>query len=295
MKVGWILIGDRNTPSSRIMGMNVSDWMNKNGIDSKINGPNDALMDYDTIIFQKIFDADAQRIAKYWKEKWHKQIIYVIDDLYGEGLPMAQIADKVVCGSDYIREWIRPYTQAKLYTIDDAYETPRALHKTNYKTDKVKVLWFGTLLHWPQAEQIRPLVEDLGYEYVTITAHPQATKQWSLDTIWQDIIDSDIVIIPYLGALPPYELAKGNNRLTQSMVLGLPCIVSPIPAYIPIIRQGRTGYICYDNNTIDWTTYLRLLVGADTRERIGTMARNDVVDKYSIDSIGKRWLEILND
>lgn len=278
MRVGWILIGDKNTPSSRIMGMNVSDWMNKNKIDSHIIGTQDTLFNYDALIFQKIFDVYTQRLANYWKNTHGKQIIYIIDDLYVEGIPMVQLADKVVCGSDYIKEWIRPYTSAKLYTIDDAYETPKDLYKVRYDTKKIRVVWFGTLLHFPQAEQLRPLIEHLGYEYVTITAHPQATKQWSLDTIWQDIIDSDIVVIPYLGALPPYELAKGNNRLTQSMVLGLPCIVSPIPAYISIIRQGKTGYICYDNTTEDWETYLRFLSSQDIRERLGKQGRLDVID-----------------
>ena len=292
MKIGWILIGDRNTPSSRIMGYNVHDWMLQNGIDSKILGPIYNFTDIDTIIFQKIFSSGAIYTAN--KYKGTKEIIYIIDDLYNEGVPMAQIADKVVCGSEYIKDWIRPYTKAKLYTINDAYETPREFCKTKYTNSEMPVVsWFGTLLHFQQAEEVRPLIESLGFKYVTISACKEATKQWSLDTIWQDLIDSDIIAIPYLGELPPFELAKGANRVTQSMVLGLPIIASPIPAYLSIVRQGKNGFITRTNTLEEWEIYLKLLKNWRLREIIGKTAREDVIDKYSTETIGNKWKEIL--
>jgi hypothetical protein len=292
MYIGWILIGDKNTPSSRIMGINVSNWMNQNGIISDILISPYNIDLYDIIIFQKIF-TEINR-AKECQEKG-KEVIYILDDLYFEGIPMAQIADKVVCGSEYIREWIQSYTKAKLYTINDAYETPRNLYKKEHREDNLIISWFGTLLHFPQAETIRPLIESLGFKYITISACKEATKQWRLDTIWSDLIDSDIIVIPFLGELPPFELAKGNNRLTQSMILGLPVITSPIPAYTEIIRQGKNGFVCLNNSKNEWTMYLEILKNRDLRIKIGQQAREDVLDKYSIDTIGHKWEEILND
>jgi len=297
-KVGWIPIGDRNTPSTRIMCLNVSDWMNKNGIESDIIGSDLTRLGLvDTVIFQKIFDGPYQELAKDMKKRG-KEVIYIIDDLYPEGIPMAKIADKVVCGSEYIKNWISKYTDAKLYVINDAYETPRDFFKPVHPRNEahpLRAVWIGTLLHFPQAEELRPVIEGEGYEYVTISATPQATKRWSLETVWTDWIDSDIMVIPYLGRLPDYEMAKGNNRLTQSMVLGVPVITSPIPAYIPIIRQGKNGFICFNNTKEEFALYLRMLKNHDLRIKMSHQARKDVIDAYSIDAVGNKWKEILED
>jgi len=78
------------------------------------------------------------------------------------------------------------------------------------------------------------------------------------------------------------------------MVLGLPVVTSPIPAYLPIIKQGKNGFICYNNTKEDFVNYLTLLKDHTLRSKIGARARLDVIEEYSIDSIGKRWLKILN-
>ena len=295
MKVGWVLIGDINTPSSRIMGINANNWLQNSGVVSHILDGYMMAYDYDTIIFQKIYYPEVQELAKDLKLRG-KEIIYIIDDLYPEGIPIAQIADKVVCGSEYIKSWIRPYTQAKLFTIDDAYETPREFCKTEYTNSEMPVVsWFGTLLHFQQAEELRPLIESLGFKYVTISACPDATKQWNLDTIWNELIESDIIVIPYLGELPPFELAKGNNRCSQAMVLGLPVIASPIPAYLSIVRQGKNGFITRTNTLEEWEIYLKLLKNWRLRKVIGKQAREDVIDRYNIDQIGIEWIKILEE
>lgn len=296
MKINWILIGDRNTPSSRIMGYNIHKWFLNNGIYSYIQADNEPIIcdDLDILIIQKRFDNYALSSASRFKGK--KQIIYIIDDIYPEGLPIAQIADKVICGSEYIKNWIKQFTSAKLYVIDDAYETPREYHKLTYNLNEPPIaIWIGTLLHFSQAEQVRKLIEDIGYKYITVSATPQATKLWDLNSVWNEWANADIMVIPFLGELPPYELAKGNNRVTQSMILGVPVIASPIPAYLSIIRQGKNGFVTRSNTRKEWEIYLKLLKNWKLREVIGRQARQDVIDHYGIDAIGNKWLEILKD
>ncbi len=291
--VGWYLIGDKNTPSSRIMGINIHNWLNINNINSKIlNIDNELNEDIQHIIFQKIFTDRAFLLLKRYKEKGIRSY-YILDDLYLEGIRMSQNSDVTICGSEYILNWISKYTDSKLVVINDAYETELSLYKRNYESEHPKVIWFGTVLHYPQAEELRESIESLNYKYITITAHENATKQWNLETIWQDVIDTDIVVIPYIGKLPPYELAKGNNRLTQSMVLGMPVIASPIPSYLPIIRQNRNGFICYNNSTDDFKLYLNVLKNFKIRERIGKQARLDVIDRYNIEYVGQELLTFL--
>lgn len=293
MNIGWYMNGNRNTASSRIMGYMISDWMNHNNINSKILSFPDVDFTLNAIIFQKIIHPGLVAIINKYKQN-NIKTYFILDDLYAEAIPALQIIDVTIFGSSYLQDYFKSYVNNS-YVINDAYETPRELHKLDYNTNNPLIIsWFGTLLHFPQAEAIRPLIESLGFKYITISACKEATKQWNLNTIWQDIIESDIVVIPYLGELPSFELAKGNNRLTQAMVLGLPVISSPIPAYNEIIRNGKNGFICLNNTKEEFAMYLNMLKNEDLRMKIGKQARQDVIDKYNIENIGKKWKEILN-
>jgi hypothetical protein len=309
-RVGWILIGNKDVPSARIMGLNVDDWMNRNGIWStllyqptvynpflpSVDAINEAIGNrFDYLIFQKVCLGKSLEYMRMAKEKGVKTV-YILDDLISEGIPLCKEADILVLGSNFINIALKAAgVDRDVVIMPDAYETPMNLCKSEYNPvgRKERVVWFGTPLHFPKAEELRPLVERLGYEYITISSVPEATKKWSLDTVWEDTMTADIVLIPYSGVLPDYEKAKGNNRLTQSMVLGLPVIASPIPAYLPIIRQGKNGFIAFNNEQADFETYLKVLKNWTVRKIIGENARSDVIDRFSIDSIGNIWKEVL--
>jgi hypothetical protein len=311
MKVGWILIGNEDVPSARIMGINVHKWMGDNGIESTIlyrppsynpflfQSPQiEEVIDtkgVDYLIFQKVCLGKSVEYMKKAKEKGIKTI-YILDDLISEGVPLCKEADIIVLGSAYINLALQAAgVNREVVIMPDAYETSRDLYRREYNPypRKDRVGWFGTILHLPQANEMRSLVEGLGYEYITISKDPSANRQWSLDTIWTDLLEMDIILIPYLGKLPDYEKAKGNNRLTQSMVLGLPVIASPIPVYLGIISPGRNGFISFNNDAKDFENYLKVLKNWEVRKKIGENARKDVVDRFSIDTIGNIWKEVL--
>jgi len=293
MNIGWYMNGDMNTASSRIMGYQVHNWFNEHNINSTILQFPEIDLTLDAIIFQKIIDNRITDIIKIYKEH-NIKTYYILDDLYTEAIPALQVIDVALFGSEYIQDYFKSYIK-KSYVLLDAYETPRHLRKLCYTpTEPLTAIWIGTLLHFPQAEEIRPLVESIGYKYITISATSKATKLWDLKTVWADWMDADVMLIPFLGELPEYELAKGNNRITQSMILCVPVIASPIPAYISIVRQGKNGFICFNNTKEEFAMYLELLKNYSLRFRISEQARKDVIDRYSIETIGKTWKEILN-
>ncbi len=311
MKVGWILIGNEMSASARIMGIQVHNWMVNSGIDSTIlHKPDISTSElnidesevaqilkskFDIAILQKVcFGITAKLVDRLHEE--NVKVIYVVDDLIvSECLPIAGRADLVVIGSKFLQSLFPSYIQEKSIVMSDAYETPADMYKKDYAMDcQLRATWFGTSgVNFDQAEELRPILEDMRYEYTTITNNPLATKQWSLSTIWQEIMNSDVIVMPRIGVLSDYAKCKGNNRLTQAMVLGLPIIASPIPAYLPIIRNGVNGFIAYNNDKMDWITYLKMLTSEPLRKRIGVEARRTVLDKFNIETIGNMWMAAL--
>jgi len=304
MKVGWFVVGQKTQPSTRIMALNVIRYLNeKNICENSILWqppeftpvvPTDVRLvkNLDYVVFQKACMGDALEQLLWYKHQGTKTI-YILDDFLLEAADMVKNADIIISGSQYLSEMIKHFFDRDSRVMIDAYETPPTLFKEDYTTDKIRVVWFGTVGHFNEALDIKPITEELGYDFITISSCPEATKIWSYDTIWSDIISSDIVVIPFLGELPPFELAKGNNRLTQSMVLGMPVVASPIPAYFSIVDQYRNGIITFNNDKEDWKEALSYLRSPEVRREIGTRAHNAVVFKYHISTIGGYWKEIL--
>ncbi len=79
------------------------------------------------------------------------------------------------------------------------------------------------------------------------------------------------------------------------MVVGLPCVVSPLPSYVELWRKlvsyGEPFIITKDDTT--WEIELKSLMLTNTREWIGEYARKCVVEDYNIDTIGKQFVSIL--
>ncbi len=303
MKVGWIVVGPQTQPSTRIMALNVIKYLNEQQIcENTILWqpeqftpvvPRDVKLvkDLNCVVFQKACMGDAVEQLLWYKHNGVKTI-YLIDDFLLESKGMIENADIIVSGSQYLSSIIQHFYNRNSRVVIDAYETPLDLYKTDYTSDRIKVVWFGTIGHFNKALDIKGITEELGYDFITISSCQEATKAWSLDTIWSDLISSDIIVIPFLGELPAFELAKGNNRLTQSMVLGLPVVVSPIPAYFAIVDQYKNSIITFNNDKEDWKEALEYLRDSEIRRAIGTRAHNDVVEPYNISVVGTFWKEI---
>jgi len=117
----------------------------------------------------------------------------------------------------YIK-WALKLLGVKATVINDAYETPRDYHKTDYSNDPPKVVWFGTVANLQKALQIKWMIP---YSYDIISAICQGHNQVESIYCVDDVIKRDIVVILNLKMFDE-DKGQGNNRLTQSMVLGMP-------------------------------------------------------------------------
>jgi GT2 family glycosyltransferase len=152
------------------------------------------------------------------------------------------------------------------------------------------VFWQGYGGSKHLAEDLRPLIEELGCELVTMSEWPDSNVVWNRHTWLNELRKADVVIIPC-----NYETqsCKSNNRLTQSMSLGKPCIVSPLPAYLRIIEK-YPGCALVAKTKEEWKQHLEFLKVANNRQKISEKAL-EASKEFSLGSITKKWVEILRD
>jgi len=310
VNIGWILCGPRDIPSARIEGYNLHKWLNCHDHNSKLLYTPSAfthgldefplLKGIDIIIFQKVFQGNTPYVVNICKESGIKVVYYITDWISGFDF-ICQSADLIIISSDFMKSSMKKEYQNKIVILKDAYETPKDLYKHDYSTDKVKVTWYGREYGYEVSQNLRPLMEDLGYGYKTISNHLKSDKQWGEETIAQDLINSDIVVLPYNIDLISNK-CKDENKLVQAMVLGLPCIVSALPSYVELHEKYVSYYsegiinsepFFIANNLEGWKNSLVSLGPKETRKMVGESARECVKDAYNIDTIGTQLVSLL--
>jgi GT2 family glycosyltransferase len=155
----------------------------------------------------------------------------------------------------------------------------------------MKIYWFGYGGTSHLAENLRPLINSLEMELITISEWDNANVKWHPDTWLSELKKADIIILPLNYKEQP---AKSNNRLTQAMSLGIPVVCSPLPAYVEI--ENKFPRCCLFADTPDeWKEQLlRLRNSPDFRKEIGQKGL-EASRSYSIDCIGEKWLKILTE
>ena len=84
--------------------------------------------------------------------------------------------------------------------------------------------------------------------------------------------------------------SKSNIKFLEAALFGVPSICSPSSAFREIIRHGENGFLA--STSEDWFSSLSLLIESDDlRHHIGEMAKQDVLQRYSPDTIAKRQLQ----
>jgi len=307
--VGWILLGDLNTGSSRIHGINIHNFLLKKGITSTIFQTNSSMKHFLTLslgernnllnsginvlIFQKVYGKEAVSLAKAAKSRGIKTVFLVSDILDKEMDRMVAVVDSLVVTSEFLQKHYCGKYGVMPIAIDDALEIDEGVIKVHERKDSVQLVWVGHEFNWKTLDIVYEAlrqIDDPGYSLKTISNHPAADVAWDLKTVHSEILSGDVVIIPTIDNI--CWNVKSNNRLTMCMALGIPVIASEMPAYEKIIKCGHNGFLA--RNTEDWVRCLLELKDVVLREKIGAEARRTVIPRYSIDVIGEEWISKLS-
>ncbi len=313
MMVGWILCGNEQVGSSRIHGINLHKGLLKAGIQSCLlqtpNGYVEKLelnklerffvtsAKFDIVIFQRVYDEKAIRLCRKLKKNGTLCGFFMADLFHADIL---EEVDFILTPSKYLKEYINKagFQADKIFVLKDAVETPPSLVKNYESYDKketIKLVWVGAQGHWETLSSIRRLLKEHDqlscYELITISNHPEASINWQLETVWDNILACDVGIVP-VNLLQPEFLVKSNNRITMFMALGIPVICSPLPSYCDVIEHGENGYIASRDD--EWLKYLLELSDSQIRRRIGLNAHSFAHKHYNIRNTVSNLLSIFN-
>jgi glycosyltransferase involved in cell wall biosynthesis len=115
---------------------------------------------------------------------------------------------------------------------------------------------------------------------------------WSVENEIPTLQRFDIGLYP-LPLDNKWVLGKSGLKALQYMAVGLPVIATAIGANYRIIENGKTGFLVKKKE--EWIGELRLLMTDPAlRKTIGTAARKNVVENYSIHATAPVYLAIID-
>lgn len=206
------------------------------------------------------------------------------EDLFGIADGMEEdlrAYDLVVCSSHVLADKVLQLGVQAL-VIEDCSEVHPRNHCDYEPKEKLKVVWCGYGGGKGFAEELRPTIEKLGMELVTIHEHEGATHPWRLDSWQEQLAACDIAIAP----MNPEQQAKGQVKVAQYLGAGLPTIVGPLDSYRRLVTNGITGFVAHTPE--DWERALRKLQDAPVREAIGR-AGHMRIQGHTIEAMAEKW------
>jgi len=324
LRVGWILNGTPNAASSRLIGYNMHSYFTAQGISSKILfAPREQLIEslpltiaridkllasnINVLVIVKILRGDTLEYLLAACKRKNIKIIYAFCD---EPVPiLLDNAEVLIAPSSHYRSILSKAHVAKLNISFDGFDHDRNLVKTHTGLHKANLC-----LVTSQSADSVPCIKRLpkNIRLNVIGPSPKLQRQyfshsavfkktpyrlkyinWSLKTVARNILKCDIGVIPW-DTIGRAQLIKSSNRLVMLMALGMPTIVSPLPSYREIIKQGENGFIAQTPE--EWEKYIILLRdNPKLRAAIGKRAREDVLEKFTTHEQGKLFLRIFDD
>lgn len=331
MKIGWLLSGNKKSPSSRIQGWNVDENLKNMGIDSKVvYAPSDINRDlplsikevkdivsqnFDILVFQKI--SSGRNLYKLidLAKKSNTKIVYLTTDVVDS--KMVSVSDAVIVVNSYYSEGFDSVTKSNFYEVIDSYEHDGSLAKLHNSKKDIDLVFLSSKAY-PKLPWIADLPSNtklsvIGPSYDVALNYDNLSKEdiykwsrfdinyivWNLKTVYANLLNADVGIIPYPPELIGVMNNKNSSRVKSTaravllMSLGLPIIVSPLESYTELIKHGENGFIA--RSAQDWIDYISLLRdNPKLRKVMGLNGRETVIKDYSNESQTSQYLAIFN-
>ena len=303
LRVDWVLSGDRTKASSRLQGFLIHEWMERQGVASRIVATDFSRIDSSySLRFLEVAAAilrhDATHVI-FESPEWLMVILARLCSLRGKRV-LAVRCDRIPEQYDeYFDATIVPTEGLRRalgisrgIVIEDACEVSADMHKRDYGSDgKLRVVWVG---HGGYRDYILDVVEKLksvrdierSFAFELISSGDFATKQWSEGRVVEDVLACDIAILP----LPAGEwyVNKSSNRLIMMLALGMPVLASLIPSYRELAQDGVNGLFVESAN--EFASRLLQLRSEELRASLGRAGRHGLGDRFGIGKIGPQWL-----
>lgn len=301
-RVFWILIGDRNTGSSRIHGYNVHEALLKKGIKSKILHSSARLLTKkekikllfslrkgDLLILQKRKEISLKKLLYYLKFKG-VSIAFIDCDLPICDDALIPYFDYIICPSISLTELYRSsHPKKNVEYIPDAVE----YFTNNTPSYNKRAIYFGWLTdnRAKHIKSLKVIFKSVDWEVYIMSNKKDADIPWFN---WGDEDRFNIISQHCVSLIPVVDdeasKYKSANRVLQSLALGNIVLCGDIVAYRDIINNGENGFIC--STPEQWIAALKVIANEDYRLEI---IKNGfkTAQNYTMDKIVLNWISFL--
>lgn len=212
-------------------------------------------------------------------------------------------AAATIAGNNFLATYARQFSD-RVHVIPTTLDTDVYRPQERNPHDLVRIGWSGshtTSAHLRSIEgALRRMLDELPVELVvtgdprfSLPGAPRVTvKPWQADTELAEVGNFDIGLMP----LPDDEWSRGKCgfKALLYMSLGVAPVVSPVGVNTDIVADGVNGLLADGDDA--WVAAVARLVGDPAlRARLGTVARQTVVDRYSGQRWAPRFLEVLQE
>jgi glycosyltransferase involved in cell wall biosynthesis len=213
------------------------------------------------------------------------------------------MCDLVIAGNSFLQREAQRY-QRRVVTLPSAVpvkHVPTKDHRLN-RLDLI-VGWVGSAHTLPYLEGAADVLRTITREHpfklhivsdeaLHIDGLDIENIPWSLHNQEQEIARFDIGIMP----LPDNIWTRGKcaYKLLQYMASGVPFVASAVGMNVEVAADGTTGFAVRNHSDFA-LKLLRLLSDTELRHRLGTAGRARVVERYSIEEVGKQLAQHLTE
>lgn len=329
MKVLFLTIGFRKTPSTRFRVKQYLDALSKDGFEvSHIPVPH--VFWKRVMILQHLYRSDVVVIQKKLFSSYelsimrtiNPKIIYDFDDNVMVEHPMhktdARLERKllknkkrfiatlrsvrcVIAGNTYLKGLAEPYNPV-ITVIPTPIDVQKYVPGKLKRRREVVIGWIGTRSNLFYLKEIEQVLKQVTSEYANVRFKVVCDKEFKaegMDTIYKpwnpetevsDLQDFDIGIMPLKD--DTWSQGKCGFKLLQYMAVGIPVVASPIGVNNDIITHGVNGFLAKTPD--EWLECLSNIVNdGDLRHRLGIAGRKTVEEHYSVQACLKSLEDVL--
>ena len=178
-------------------------------------------------------------------------------------------------------------------------------HRTTYAHGgPIRLVWQGYPENLAPMERLHPIIRRLREEtgldirLVYDTSGPARDEgpiqhtEWKIHR-WERVLAASDVAVVIKPLDDPFQQRKAPTKVVSYMAAGLPVVCTPSEADRRVIAHGETGFFAYEDR--EWHACLAALVtDPSLRERVGTAARQHVLEGYGVDRIVADYLRLFD-
>jgi glycosyltransferase involved in cell wall biosynthesis len=215
-----------------------------------------------------------------------------------------RLADCVLAGNEWLRSQAAPYcSDVRVFHV--AEDLLRFTARPDHRQEAtVTIGWLGSPSTERYLDLIRGPLRTICSRYPHVRVKiigggrfaddgiPVEHVPWSLTTEVEQLHTFDIGIMP----LPSEEwsLGKSGGKARTYMAVGLPVVCTDIGFNRELVTNDVTGFLVTSHD--QWIAALdQLITDSELRSRIGTSARREVEERFSLQRLGPEFVSILKD